>query len=167
MSGSDSDEKTATSAVVLSEANYGAWKRNMISLLRRKRALLYVTGRKPCPVKTAGVTGTAAEKEDEKIVEWEEKDEQATGYITANLPHTLQHLADTVKTSKELWDAIVLKFEGNRSKASVALLVLEIVNRRWEETSGSLEKHIAWFRENNELLAKFDIGSPAVIGPQP
>jgi len=55
-----------------------------------------------------------------------------------------------------LWDAIVLKYEQNRSTAAIASTMQEMFTKKWD--SGNLEQHIAWFRSTNRLLARFDPG---------
>jgi hypothetical protein len=60
-------------------------------------------------------------------------------------------------TSKQLWDAIVRKYEQNRNTATIASTMQEIFTKNWE--SGNLEQHIAWYRSTNQLLlARFDPG---------
>ena len=75
------------------------------------------------------------------------------GYHSRPTPRDHLHLFEKAKTSKELWDAIKLKYENNRSGASIATTVIAVVNKRWE--SGSLESHISWFRDTNQMLARF------------
>jgi hypothetical protein len=163
MSDSDSDggdEKVPS----LREVTYGGWRSRLEALLDRKQVGVYVDGTKRCPTaKPAGpgadaTAVTAAEKAEDKIVEWKLKDRQAKGIIAGHLPSDHLHMVKAAHTAKELWDSIVLKYEGNRSGASVAATMVDMVNKRWEEGT-SLEKHISWYRDNNELLAKFDPGT--------
>jgi hypothetical protein len=168
MSGSDSDsgdEKTSS----LSDATYGGWKSRMLSRLDRKRVGVFVDGTKPCPTPRSGpatdaASVAAAEKAEEKIVDWKIKDREAKGIIAGQLPHDHLHMVDAAPTSKALWDSIVLKYEGNRSAASVAATLVDVINKRWQD--GSLEKHISWYRATNQLLAKFDPGT-SPTGPTP
>lgn len=163
MSDSESDggdEKVPS----LREVTYGGWRSRLEALLDRKRVGVYVDGTKPCPTAKPAGPGAdataiaAAEKAEEKIAEWRLKDRQAKGIIAGYLPSDHLHMVKAARTAKELWDSIVLKYEGNRSGASVAATMVDMVNKRWEEGT-SLEKHISWYRDNNELLAKFDPGT--------
>jgi hypothetical protein len=160
MSDSDSDsgggKRTPTSR--LSEATYGEWKSRMQSRLDSKGIGIYVDGTKICPTKPAGGDAVSEEKAAEKILDWQTKDRQAKALIALQLPADHLHLAAAAKTSKELWDSVLLKYEGNRSGASVAGTITDMMNRRWDGTS-SLEKHISWYRASNERLAKFDPGT--------
>lgn len=163
-SDSDSgDEKSSSSSSrTLNEAVYGGWKGDTQIALESKRLLTYVTGerRRPLPVVSAAggaedaASVAAREKAEEKILEWKEKDGQAKAIIARRLPYDHRHLVSAASTSKELWDSIVQKYESNRSGASIAATVIEVANKRWVD--GSLEKHISWFRETNQLLARFE-----------
>ena len=93
----------------------------------------------------------------EKVVAWRTKDRLAKAIIADRLPSELLHLATKEATSKELWDAIVLKFESSRSSGAIMTTILEMVNKRWER--GTLEKHIAYYRTTNERLAKYDVSA--------
>jgi transposase InsO family protein len=105
------------------------------------------------------VTAAAREKLEEKLLEWKEKDGQAKAIIAKRLPYDHYHLINAADTSKALWDSIVLKYESNRSGASIAATIVEVANKRWDGVS--LEKHISWFRDTNQLLARFEPSNAA------
>jgi transposase InsO family protein len=166
-SDSDSgDEKSSSSSSrTLNDSVYGGWKGDTQIALEGKRLLTYVTGERRQPTPWSGVGGAsdaasaaAREKAEDKILEWKEKDGQAKSIIARRLPHDHRHLVTAATTSKALWDSIVKKYESNRSGASIAATVIEVANKRWVD--GSLEKHISWFRETNQLLARFESPDP-------
>ena len=74
--------------------------------------------------------------------------------IGRRLPYDHRHLVTAAETSKQLWESITHKHERGRSGASIAATITEVVNKRYVD--GSYEKHISWFRETNELLARFE-----------
>ena len=165
-SDSDGDEKSSSSSsrtLPLSEAVYGGWLSDTQIILQSKKLFAYVSGLRPFPAAAPtavlvngveiDVSVTAREKAEEKVLVWKEKDDQAKAIIAGLLPRDHLHLFEKAKTSKELWDAIKLKYENNRSGASIATTVIAVANKRWE--SGSLESHISWFRDTNQMLARF------------
>ena len=125
----------------------------------RKQVGQYADGDIPCPAPWSGAPSdlSAAAAAYEKVVAWRTKDRLAKAIIASKLPSELLHLATKEATSKELWDAIVLKFESSRSSGAIMTTILEMVNKRWER--GSLEKHIAYYRTTNERLAKYDVSA--------
>ena len=167
-SDSDSgDEKSSSpSSRTLNDAVYGSWKGDTQIALESKRLFSYVTGERRQPAAWSGVGGAfdaasvaaAREKVEDKILEWKEKDGQAKAIIARRLPYDHRHLVTAATTSKALWDSIVKKYESNRSGASIAATVIEVANKRWVD--GSLEKHISWFRETNQMLARFESPDP-------
>ena len=124
---------------------------------------MYVDGSLPCPPAWAGAAedlrGAAASKE--AILKWTTKDRLAKSIISSKLPFDHLHMTDAARTSQDLWDDIVRKYEKNRSGAAVASAVQDMMTRKWE--SGSLEQHIAWFRSTNQLLARFEPGRQQVV----
>ena len=155
----DGDEKT--SSRTLNDAVYGGWKLRTLEALDRKQVGLYVDGEIPCPEVWSGtasdVNGATAARE--KILQWKIKDRMAKAIISNRLPHDHLHLAYAATTSKELWEAILHKYESRRSGAAVAATLQDVLGRKWQPEQGTLEQHIAWFRSTNQLLAKFDPGT--------
>jgi len=160
-SADDDDNGHETSSRTLNDTVYAGWKLRTVEALDRKQVGLYVDGEIPCPAAWSGaasdVTGAAAAKE--KILQWKTKDRMAKAIISSRLPHDHLHLASAAGTSKELWEAILHKYEDRRSGAAVAATLQDVLGRKWDPDSGTLEQHIAWFRSTNELLAKFDPGT--------
>jgi transposase InsO family protein len=161
-SDSDDEKSPSTRSRTLNESVYGGWKSDTQMALESKRLFSYVTGvrRRPAarPAAVGGpedaASATAREEAENKIVQWTDRDAQAKALIGRRLPYDHRHLVTAAETSKELWDSIVHKYERGRSGASIAATITEVVNKRYVD--GSYEKHISWFRETNELLARFE-----------
>ena len=153
-----------TSSHTLNESVFGAWKSDTHVALAVKCLLTYVTGQRRCPPAPAEDMGSAAsatpasiaaKKEAEKEHnDWVDKDGQARAIIARRLPYDHRHLLTTSPTSKALWDAIMEKYESRRSAAATMTTLVDMFHRRWVD--GTIEGHINYYRETNQLLAKFD-----------
>ena len=155
------DEKSHSSdfdSRELDDSKYGGWKARTMEALDKKKVGVHVDGTTPRPAAWSGAADdlSALALNQKAINEWITNDRQARAIISSRLPFDHLHLVDAATTSKELWDAITLKYEQKRSTAAVASTIQELFTKRWD--GGSLEQHISWFRSTNQLLARYEPG---------
>lgn len=88
-------DEAISAFVKLGENNYSTWKFDMQAALQSKKVWRLVAGKETCPVDAAGA------------VAWEERAEQASGFIYQNLKCSMQiqvqmHMDDPVK----MWNTL-------------------------------------------------------------